>query len=99
MVIEQKIKEWNQRLAKMRSEKKRVVLWEAGSKAVGFLSSLDDYDGIESVTDINPHLADHYLQGFGKKILSPRFLKSEKPDVVIIMNDDNFNGKKICSLK
>ncbi len=92
--IERKINEWNQRMVEFQAEKKRVILWGAGSKAVGFLSSLNDYDAIEYVTDINPHLADHYLPGFGKKIVSPRFLQSEKPDVVIIMNDIYVNEIK-----
>jgi SAM-dependent methyltransferase len=78
--------DWRQRLARLREEGRKAVLWGAGSKAVGFLSTLEVGPEIEYVVDINPHKQEMHLAGTGHRIVSPAFLKEYAPDLVIVMN-------------
>jgi hypothetical protein len=77
---------WRERLAHLREEGRKAVLWGAGSKAVGFLSTLEVGSEIEYVVDINPHKQEKHLAGTGHRIVSPTFLKEHAPDLVIVMN-------------
>lgn len=65
----------------------RVALWGSGSKAVGFLTTLDlSHEFIPFVVDINPHKRGTYLPGTGQQIISPEDLKAYHPQIVIAMN-------------
>jgi SAM-dependent methyltransferase len=77
---------WRDRLARLNEEGKKAVLWGAGSKAVGFFSTLDVGQAIEYVVDINPHKHDMHHASSGHQIVSPAFLKDYRPDLVIVMN-------------
>lgn len=77
---------WQQELQAHRSAGRSVVLWGAGSKAVGFLTTLSKGSGIDYVVDINPHKHGMHLAGTGQRIVSPAFLKECSPDLVIVMN-------------
>ena len=81
-----KINEWQNVLDQCEHDGKKVVMWGSGSKGVAFLTSLRNTDVLEYVVDINPYRQNHYMVGFGQKIVSPEFLKDYKPAVVIIMN-------------
>jgi hypothetical protein len=75
---------WNNRLRALRNQK--VVLWGGGSKAVGFLSSLQNPDQIKIAVDINPFRQQKYLPPFGQRVAAPAVLASYNPDAVIVMN-------------
>jgi SAM-dependent methyltransferase len=78
---------WRNDIAKMRADGRRVVLWGGGSKAVSFLTTLGlGLDIIEYVVDINPNKTGTFQAGTGQETVAPDFLKSYKPDTVIIMN-------------
>jgi SAM-dependent methyltransferase len=77
---------WRARLASLRAQGRRAVLWGAGSKAVGFLSTLGITDDVELVVDINPHKQGMYLSGTGQRIAAPEDLVGYRPDVVVPMN-------------
>lgn len=64
----------------------KVVLWGSGSKGVAFLTTLNLCDEIEYTVDINPNKHDTYMAGTGQRVVSPDFLKSYQPDLVILMN-------------
>jgi len=64
----------------------KTVLWGGGSKAVGFLTLLEQADDIQYVVDINPHRQGTYLPGVGQAIVEPGFLRQYRPDRVIVMN-------------
>jgi hypothetical protein len=84
---EAKRAKWQQKLARMKVDGKKVVLWGGGSKGVAFLSTLAlSLDDIGYAVDINPNKTGTYMAGTGQKIVSPEFLLSYRPDVVIIMN-------------
>jgi len=83
-LIESRV-QWDDLLAVSRD--RRVALWGSGSKAVGFLTTLDlSHDFIPFVVDINPHKRGTFLPGTGQKIISPEDLKSFDPQLVIAMN-------------
>jgi SAM-dependent methyltransferase len=77
---------WFSRLRNWAAAGQRSVLWGSGSKAVAFLTTLGIHDEIEYAVDINPHRVGKFLPGTGQRIVAPAFLRSYRPDNVIIMN-------------
>jgi SAM-dependent methyltransferase len=78
--------DWSRRLAQYTSEKRRVVLWGAGAKAVGFSSLVGvTEEMVPFAVDINPAKQGRYLPG-GQRILEPNALRAVRPDIVILMN-------------
>jgi hypothetical protein len=77
---------WKNIFSKIKTKKSRTVIWGSGSKGVSFLNTIDIYDEVEYVVDINPYRQDSYMAGTGQKIVAPSFLKEYQPDVVIVMN-------------
>lgn len=81
-----KLDEWRFRLSDFEANGKKVVLWGSGSKGVSFLTTLNAGDMIEYVVDVNPYRQGYFMSGTGQAIVEPDFLKTYKPDVVIVMN-------------
>jgi hypothetical protein len=77
---------WRSRLAEVRRDGKRAVLWGAGSKAVAFLNAIGVHDDIAYAVDINPHKHGTFLAGTGHECVSPEFLVEYQPHQVIAMN-------------
>ena len=77
---------WRERLAAWQRAGRRVALWGSGSKAVGFLTSLQVDGEVACVVDINPRKQGTFQAGTGHPIVSPRQLAAHRPDVVIVMN-------------
>lgn len=77
---------WHQCLSNWQRQGSRTVLWGSGSKAVGFLTAVPVTGAIDAVVDINPHKAGTFVAGTGQQIISPRELRAQPPDRVIIMN-------------
>lgn len=84
--INQTLGEWRKLLLEYKKENKKVAVWGGGSKSVGFLTQIHDLGVIEHVVDINPHMTGNYIPGIGIQYKNPEFLKSYKPDAVVIMN-------------
>ena len=83
----QKSEEWSSRLHSFKEEGRKVVLWGGGSKGVAFLTTLRlGLDTIEYVVDINPFKTGCFMAGTGQEVVSPDFLNTYKPDIVIVMN-------------
>lgn len=72
-------------LSQFKKDRKKVVLWGAGSKGISLLNMLQE-PHIEYVVDINPRKHYHYIPGTGQEIIPPTQLKSYSPDVIITMN-------------
>ncbi len=85
------LEQWRVRLVRLKEEKKKVVVWGGGSKAVGFLTQFNEIGVIEHVVDINPHLLGNFIPAIGKQYVGPDFLESYRPDVVILMNSVYIN--------
>lgn len=79
---------WRADIAALRADGRRVVLWGAGSKAVGFLTGLgrEVAGHVTHVVDINPGKQGTYLPGTGQPIVAPEALLLNRPDVVVVMN-------------
>lgn len=73
-------------LTDMRQVDKKAVIWGAGSKGITFLNTLQLQDQIEYAVDINPRKHGMYITGTGQQIVPPEFLRTYRPDVVIVMN-------------
>lgn len=73
------------KLERLKTQEKSVILWGAGSKCVTFLNALSDQK-IDYAVDINPHKHNKYVPGTGTKIISPDSLSDFNPDFIIVMN-------------
>lgn len=80
------LERWKTRFGELQRERCRAVLWGGGSKAVGFLATLQLQDEIEYVVDINPQKQGMYLAGTGQQIVAPTALSDHRPDLVMVMN-------------
>ena len=78
--------QWHQRLSSYKAQRRRVVVWGSGSKGVAFLTTLGIEDSIDFVVDINPNRQGYFMAKTGQEIVSPAFLKTYQPDVVVVMN-------------
>ena len=73
-------------LMDIKQAKKKIVLWGAGSKGVTFLNILNITNQVRHVVDINPRKHGKYIAGTGQEIVHTEFLKSYKPDYIVVMN-------------
>jgi hypothetical protein len=80
------IMQWQEILADLRNRDHRVVLWGAGSKAVGFLSALGNDGAVEAVVDVNPFKQGSFLPGSAHEIVAPEALRQIEPDFLVVMN-------------
>ena len=84
--FQSKVDNANKMLADINQAKKKIVLWGAGSKGVTFLNILNIADQVRYVVDINPRKHGKYITGTGQEIVRPEFLKSYRPDYIVVMN-------------
>jgi SAM-dependent methyltransferase len=77
---------WRDMIVKIRSDKKKTLVWGAGAKGVSYLNMLDIRDEIAFVVDINPNKQGKYIAGTGQKIVPPEFTKEYRPEQIIVMN-------------
>jgi hypothetical protein len=84
--IEKFLHGWRDRMDAMQREKRRVVIWGAGSKGVAFLTKLNITAEVGYAIDINPFKDGTFMAGTGHAIKLPTFLKEYRPDDVIVMN-------------
>jgi SAM-dependent methyltransferase len=75
------------RILNLEKEKnRRVVIWGSGSKGVAFLNTVKNSAHVKYAVDINPFRQGTFMAGTGQEIVSPDFLRSYPPNVIIIMN-------------
>jgi len=77
---------WRGRLARARSEGRRVVIWGAGSKGVAFLTTLGLGHEAEYAVDVNPFKHGMYMAGTGQRLVPPDFLREYQPHIVVAMS-------------
>lgn len=83
---EENRKIWKNRLDNWARQARKVVLWGAGSKAVGFLSAVGNAGHVEYIVDINPNKSGTFAAGTGQQIVQPEVLVDYVPDDIVIMN-------------
>lgn len=81
-----KLREWQDHLARWKSQGKRVVIWGSGSKGVSFLTGVPGAECVSHAVDINPYRHGYFMPGTGQLIVGPEQLREIKPDAVIVMN-------------
>jgi len=84
--IKQKVNVWRTRLQEYQRNGLRVVLWDSGSKACAFLTTMGIINEIQYVVDSNPYRQNTFVAGTGQQFVAPDFLIDYRPDVVIVMN-------------
>ena len=84
--VTESLKNWRKKFDQIKQNNHKVIIWGGGSKGVAFLTTLQIYEEIQFVVDINPYKHGTYIAGTGQEIVAPEFLKEYKPDVVIVMN-------------
>lgn len=85
-IVRETIESWNHRIASLKAQGKRVVVWGSGSKGVAFLTALRDPDAVSWVVDINPYRQGMFMPGTGHQVVAPEFLLTAEPNVVVVMN-------------
>jgi SAM-dependent methyltransferase len=81
-----RLDELSRTLGPLQRSGKRVVVWGAGAKGVSFLNRFRHLDVAEYVVDINPRKHGKFVSGTGQQIVPPDFLKSYRPDAVVVTN-------------
>ncbi len=82
-----KLRWWKERFMRLVDERKKIVLWGAGSKGVAFLTALHiTHEMMPYAVDINPYKHGTFLAGSGQEIVAPAFLAEYRPDTILIMN-------------
>lgn len=77
---------WRAQTAAWAQIGRRVVVWGAGSKASGFLNQMAEIEAVAWVVDINPRKHGMFISGTGQAIVPPAFLRSYRPEIVLVMN-------------
>ena len=81
-----RIEAWREAFQCAHRDRRRIVIWGGGSKAVAFLTTLGIRDEVTCVVDINPNKNGTFLAGTGHEIISPSRLRERNPEVVVMMN-------------
>jgi SAM-dependent methyltransferase len=86
----ERVAQWRQRIAELRSDRRHVVVWGAGAKGVMFLNLLQVItgSGVDWVVDINPRKQGHFVPLTGQRIVGPECLLQNRPDLVVVMNPE-----------
>ena len=82
----EKVAFWEDRLSDLRRQGKKAVVWGGGSKGVTFLNTVKPGEQVEALVDINPRKQGMYVPGTGQQIVAPDYLRTARPDVIIVMN-------------
>ena len=83
----ERMKVWSDLLKQIVDGGKKATIWGAGSKGVAFLTKLNvTTDIMPYAVDINPYKRGTFMAGTGQEIVTPDFLPTYQPDIVIAMN-------------
>lgn len=73
-------------LENLEADRRRAVVWGAGSKGVMFLNLFKESPVLDCAVDINPNKQGKYIPGSGHRIVADDALRDSRPDVVLVMN-------------
>lgn len=83
---QESVARWKDDLRRLKGSGKRVAAWGAGGRAINFLNLFSIGDWIPYVVDINPNRQNGFLPGTGQKLVSPEFLASYRPEILLVTN-------------
>jgi SAM-dependent methyltransferase len=86
----ERVAQWRRRIEALRRDRRRIVVWGAGSKGIMFpnLLGVPVGAGIDWVVDINPRKHGHFVPLTMQRIVGPECLPYNPPDVIIVMNPE-----------
>jgi hypothetical protein len=84
--VQRELEIWRTLIGESMGRGEVVVVWGAGSKAVGFLSALGLDQAVSAVVDVNPFKQNSFLPGSAHEVVSPAMLREIEPDLVVVMN-------------
>jgi Methyltransferase domain/C-methyltransferase C-terminal domain len=84
--VRRELEIWRTLIGESMGQGEVVVVWGAGSKAVGFLSALGLDQAVSAVVDVNPFKQGSFLPGSAHEVVSPGRLREIEPDLVVVMN-------------
>jgi hypothetical protein len=84
--FEELVATWRGELDSVAAQRRKAVVWGAGSKGVTFLNLLDREGRIAYAVDVSPNKQGRFVAGTGQEIVSPEFLTSYAPDLILVMN-------------
>ncbi len=82
----ERITAWQGALRRWQTQRKRVMLWGGGSKAVAFLTTLGVREEVIGALDINPYKDGSFLAATGTPVYAPQHLPTLQPDIILLMN-------------
>ncbi|MBN2366689.1 MAG: methyltransferase domain-containing protein [Calditrichaeota bacterium] len=85
-LFKEKVSSFQNKLDQLFQQGKKTVIWGGGSKGVTMANLLNTKVKIDYIVDLNPRKQGKFVAGTGNQIISPDFLKSYKPDWIILMN-------------
>lgn len=80
------LKRWRTLCADLTEAGQRVAVWGAGSKGVTFVNLVAQEIRPYGIVDLNPRKQGRFVPGTASPVLAPAALRSEPPDVIIVMN-------------
>lgn len=80
------VSQWREYLARAARERRRCLLWGAGSKGVTFANIAGQADAFAAIVDINPHKQGLYVPGTGTPVVGVEQLGELAPDEILVMN-------------
>jgi len=84
--FDSKVNYWNSLSRTVERKGERAIVWGAGAKTVMFLNALTSSDPFPYVVDISPRKTGRYISGTGHQIVAPDFLRTFRPEVILIAN-------------
>jgi hypothetical protein len=73
-------------LRKLGAQGRPLVLWQAASKTVGFMSALGEESLVDFAVDVNPRRHGQFIPPYGLQVLAPEELIRRRPKNVVLMN-------------
>lgn len=82
----EQVRRWRNRVSTAGSAGESLALWGVGSKGVTFLNLVNGEGPIAEAVDINPGKEGRFVPGTGHEVRSPRRLRDQPVDTVLVMN-------------
>ena len=84
--FQQLMNQCRQKIENIRDGQIKTIAWGAGARAVTFFNLFNIRKEVPFIIDINDKRHEKYLPGSGHKIVAPEFIKTYRPELVIITN-------------
>jgi Methyltransferase domain/C-methyltransferase C-terminal domain len=84
--VHRAIERCTERLARLATSGRPLVIWQGASKTVGFLAALADSSAVSCAVDLSPLRQGKFLPGSGLAVRAPEELVQLQPADVVLMN-------------